>query len=513
MKSKLFFLSWVVFVSFFILLNFFIFKFDFLGFGIRGVDGYYHINISRLILAKGIHYNFKWIKFSTLGKVFADRSFLFHLLSAFILQAFSNLGHTSLVFEARIVTFFYQLIFLLSLAFVLRRFVPLFLIPIFLLLPFTSTYFLYYFSYLRPATFAYLFLFAGLFFLINKKYLGVFVTALVYPFAHMSFPLLLIFALLVETVRYIEKREFFVRNIYAVVLGSSLGCFFHPDFPANILSFYLNVILMPLEMLKGGIVTNGRELNSLASRYIVFYSLFMIISLVLVLVHSFFWNRKKSFSAKVLLIIFMFFFLLSLISQRFLYQANVFCLIFLSAYFRDYLQSFNLREKSLRVRVILAAIFLFFLLSFRMNYHSVKSWLLFHQSYSRHFKRVAGWLKRKVPPGTLLFHTGFSDAEFLITLAPQYYYLNISDNVYMYYWNKDIYTIYSQLQLAKFNNPAYVIKNVFATNYGYASKDFPFYYQVKRDKKHFDKLVDEPLGILFKIKDIQEPLKQSNSQN
>ena len=45
-----------------------------------GVDGYYHVKVASLIKTNGLHYNFRWAKFSTFSNTFADKDLVLHLI-------------------------------------------------------------------------------------------------------------------------------------------------------------------------------------------------------------------------------------------------------------------------------------------------------------------------------------------------------------------------------------------------------------------------------------------------
>ena len=112
-----------------------------------GTDGYLHIRMAEFIKKSGPIYDFHWARFSTFSGLFADKSFLYHLI--LILFTFGS----NIFLGAKLSACFFAILFLFVFFMVLDKYSIRPLIPIFIVAVLLSGYFLCALSLPRPVTF------------------------------------------------------------------------------------------------------------------------------------------------------------------------------------------------------------------------------------------------------------------------------------------------------------------------------------------------------------------------
>lgn len=123
------------------------------------------------------------------------------------------------------------------------------------------------------------------------------------------------------------------------------------------------------------------------------------------------------------------------------------------------------------------------------TYKNLQQSLQSESVYNNHFERVADWLKINVPAGETVFHTNWSDSQYLIGLDPKHNFIVTLDPIYMYSWNPDLYKKYREISFGESQAPYEDIKNYFG---GLIN-------QIKADKVHFTILAEDYLGVIFRL--------------
>ena len=400
---------------------------------------------------------------------------------------------------AKLAVVFFNIFFILVYAFILRKYVRPFFAACILIVLTSSYFFSIYFLYLRSITLANIFMIAGIYFLINKKWLVIFILSLLYPLAHISFFTMIIFVFACETIRYLCEKEFFFRNVNAVILGLALGCFIHPNYPNNLLGFYLNGFLVPWYTLNNAGVEFGRELLSSSARYIVLanFSVFFSANIIFWLLLSA--KIKVSFPTMVWWACTSIFLVFGFWSNRYWYQVNILFFIFFASFIKDwglekYRQRFSRRISILTV----AYIGIIFLVSYPALKHramSVKDKIFKDIDY----ENAGRWMNKNIPAGETVYHAFWSDSPYFICLNPKNNYLVILDPIYMYYLSPWLYNLYSDLYKGRIISPVGVLNTVFMVNYGFTNKIAPLYRQIKSDSVNFKILYENRTGVVFKV--------------
>lgn len=457
-------------------------------------DEYYHVAVSSFIKNFGPHYNFRWAQFSTFKRFFSDKEFLFHIFTIPFLSLSKNL-----VLDGKYAIIFYNILFIFVYAFLLKRYLPTFLVACFLLLPFVNFSFFTYFVRLRPTILANILTILGVYFLINKKWVKAFIISFLYPLTHISFLTMLIFTLGCELIRYFLNKNFFVRNIYAVIIGILLGCLLHPNNPNNWLSMHLNAILVPFYTSVVGLGGFGAELYSGSSKASLVFNFSVFLTLYLIFWITFISKVKLSLSTFVWWFCSSFYLVLSFLSFRYWYVANVLFFIFFASYLNDWLAD---KPKELiipRTRIFIIIYALIIIIFSFPNIKEHRNGMLSAAIANSHYENVAIWMNKNIPAGQTIYHDNWSVSPYFICLNPKDNYLVVLDPIYMFYESPKIYKLYLDLNAGNIKRPHMFLKKVFKVNYGYTSKGTCLYYQVIKKVKNFKVVYEDNLGIVFKV--------------
>jgi hypothetical protein len=465
---------------------------------IIGADGYLHIRMSQFDRLYGVHYKFHWARFSTFTAHFADKDFLYHIL----LIPFTLLP--DIFFGAKLAACLFVILLFLLFFWVLRKYALRPLVPVFLALFFLSANFLRGIAEPRPMVLVLALTLLFVHFLVGKKQWGLFLVTVAYTLTHVSGPYLLFFALLAEAVRLASEGEFSGKSLRAVGAGLLLGILLHPNFPNNLIVFFLNGIIVPIYALKWGLEL-GAEFFPIDTREYVLNYPVVFFGLLAILVLSTSVGNKVKFSTKIWLAISGFFFIFSFFSRRYLIHLYPLALVTLAAYLSDWWESgprmaWCRRYKALRYTALVLAIALF-LLSGRSVYKDYLQNMAGDLQQARHFTAVAEFMHQVVPAGEVIFHTNWSDSQYLIGLNPANDYLVTFDPTYMYYWNPQKYKLYRQISFGNSNDPYSAIKNEFGARFGYAGKNYfsGLINQVKGDPR-FTVMAEDGMGVVFRLR-------------
>lgn len=275
--------------------------------------------------------------------------------------------------------------------------------------------------------------------------------------------------------------------IMFVIIGWLLSFLIHPNFPHNLYYFYLNGILVPLYAAKTGILELGAEFFPLNTQQLMQYFPLLIPGL---LSGIYLWVNKTILS-KQLFIIWSVYLFLGLVARKNLTLGYPFFLLWLASVLKD---------KSLTL-VGFLIIFLIIGSGSISTYNNLQQSLLSESIYNSHFEQVANWLKLNVPAGETVFHTNWSDSQYLIGMDPLHDFIVTLDPIYMYSWNSDLYKKYREISFGNSKNPYEDIKKYFGANYGYAGKNYfgGLINQIRGDKIHFAILAEDYLGVIFRL--------------
>jgi len=456
------------------------------------VDGYYNVAVADFIKESGPNFKFHWAQLSTFKDSYGDTQFLFHLSIIPFLRLTDNP-----VLAGKICVIFYNILFFLALVFVLRKYLPRYLTACFLIFPLLSPAFTFYFLRLRAVTFAVILTILCVHCLINKKYRALFLLSLVYALSHPSFPVIILFAFLSETIRRLAEKEFFAKNIYAVLLGGLAGFIINPTFPNNIFNLFLNGVMVPVYSLMDKGIIFGLEVYTQAADMTFMTNFALFFTLIIILWMAFISRPKVSFSTMVWWASAGFYFLISFKSDRFWYPANALFFVFFASFLKDYIGDGKWPDagrKVMRMAGVYAVIILLFLPG---NARLMKNTIAMEIANNSHFERVGRWMKANLPKGERVYHANGDNASYFLCMNPDNDYLVLCDPIYMFWRYPREYAAFLALRQGRTERPYEVIREVFGARYGYTQKNRPLYDQISRDLEHFKILYEDAMGAVF----------------
>ncbi|MBP7089090.1 MAG: hypothetical protein KBB01_07335, partial [Candidatus Omnitrophica bacterium] len=420
--------------------------------------------------------------------------FLFHILIIPFLYLSQDL-----VLAGKYAFIFYNILFVIIYLAILKKYLPSFLAGLLLLPLLTCLVFSAYFMYLRPAILANIFTILGIYWLINKRWIKLFVIALLYPLVHISFLTLLVFALIAEIIRYVVVKEFFLRNIYAVIIATFVGCFLHPNYPNNYLSVHLNAILVPFYTLKSIGLDFGGEFKTLPTKdvFIDNFALFFLFNLVIWI--KFLTKARVSYSTLTWWACSSIYLVLSFLSNRYWYTSNVLFFIFFASFLKDWLKDKDWKTLLVKLNTLIIICAVIFIVIFSLKFNIFSTFLKERTELNLHYEKVGLWMNKNIPPTETIYHGYWSDSPPFICLNPKNNYLVVLDPIYMFYRYPKEYIIYQNLVKGRVYNLKEAFVKVFKVNYGYLRNNNALYYQIKADSKNFKILYEDSWGIVFQV--------------
>jgi len=463
-----------------------------------GADGYLHIRMAEFIKAHGLKYDFHWARYSTFAGNFADKDLLYHILLIPFVKFSSNI-----FLGAKLSAIFFSVVFLVLFFVILKRYCIRPLIPLFLLALLISDRFFYLFCWPRQMIIVVALTILGIHFLIEEKYWPVFIITFAYCLAHVSGPYMFLYAMLTELTRFLNNRKFNLKSLAVVGMGIVIAYLVHPNFPNNILVFYLNSIMVPVYSVKWGLEL-GAEFFPISTRDYLFSYPFLVLSVVLIPVVAVFLRPKATLRTQVFLLHSAVFFIFSFLSQRYIAHGYPLILLSLASYVQDYSKENAGQAEILNLKPLLypgAAFLCIFVLFFGIStYNNLRQFALVHKAYDSHYESAGEFFKQNIPKNELIFHANWSDSQYFIGVDPDNDYFVTFDPIYMVYYDRKLYDLYREVSFGRAKDPYDVLKYTFHANYGYAGKNYfgGLIEQVRQDAR-FKILGEDGLGVVFKL--------------
>lgn len=456
---------------------------------IYGADGYLHIRMAEFLKTFGPRYDFHWARYSTFSNNFSDKDFLYHIFLipfTFFKNIFFGAKLASAIFASLLFFTFYLM---------LKRYSHRSILPLFLIAFFLSDMFLETISRPRPISIVILVTLFSVHLIMQKKYLPVFLIAIFYSLCHVTSPLIILYALIIEIVRRMDQKEFCIKTILASFMGVLAGFIIHPNVPNNFIVFYLNSVLVPIYTLKTGVLELGAEFFPINTREFLLSYPVVIIGIISVIYMAISKMPKASFASNVFLTLSAFFFLLSFICRRYLSHGYLIMLMALCSYLSDY----RAGVKNINKKGIVFLSILIILLGFN-SFKKVSYNALVQRIVNTHYEQAGKWMQKNIPEGELIFHANWSDSQYFIGLNPQNDYFVTLDPVYMYKWDSELYKLYREVSFGRKKDPYTVLKDKFKVKYGYAGKNYfnGLIEQVRKDPR-FRILAEDAFGVIFSL--------------
>jgi len=465
---------------------------------IIGADGFLHGRMSLLIAKQGFLKTFPSAYFSWFRDRFSDKDFLYHVYLIPFTTMFGLIAGTK--FGAFVATSaLFSMVFIL-----LKKYTQGFGTWISLALLFSSQ-FIRDSAEARPFVFAMLLTLLGIYAVSNKNTKLLFFASLLFGMTHLSAWLLVFFTIGIQIIDWAMTGRGSRRLVGVSVVGYGLSFFLHPNFPNNIFYTYLNGILVPWYAAKTGVLELGAEFFPLYTHEVIRFFPVLIGALAFIGICLFIHPIKLRREIVVWGCATILFGLLALISRRNMTHMYPVFIVWLGITIGDWFSTITSENNNKRLRILSLGILLLcilFFYSFWQTSSYLKQSFIFDRVYGQHFTRMAAVLAKKAPAGSRVFHTNWSDSQYLIGLAPELQYIVTLDPIYMYNYNPKLYQQYRVTSFAGSSDPYTTLTDIFGTRYGYAGKNFfgNFITQIKKDTR-FVILDEDDLGVVFMLQE------------
>lgn len=467
---------------------------------IIGADGFLHGRMAIMVRENGFLQRLPQAYFSWFNTPrFSDKDFLYHL---YLIPFVSTLGFIG---GTKIGAFITTSVLYFSVLWCIRKTTRFGWVGIVSLLLLCSGQFLRDSAEARPFVFAMVLTLLGTYSIAKKSIKWVFIFSLLYGMTHLSAWLLPLLAVAVSVWEWTNKDKIHT-NIYLASIGGYVVSFLlHPNFPNNFFYFYLNGILVPLYAAKTGVLELGAEFFPLYTHEVIRSFPGLIGGILLAGFISIIHPPKVQRDVAVWTLAVFLLGFLGLVSKRNMTHLYPVFVVWLGVILGSIYESLKEENRVKKARMIVVGSFVSIVLIIYSAWTTIpilQMSLLGDRVYGDHFSRVGTFLNANVPPGARVFHTNWSDTQFLIGVAPNYEYIETLDPIYMYNFNPDLYKLYRSVSFGGQSDIYKVLKESFGASYGYAGKNYfnAFIEQVRKDTR-FTILGEDQLGIVFSVKD------------
>jgi len=465
---------------------------------IIGADGFIHSRMAEIISKSGFIRSFPQAYFSFFNERFSDKDFVYHLyLIPFI--HFFGLINGSKIAAGLMSWILCAVVCLIS----FKNLKTLPLIIAFTMF-FTAPDFIRNILEPRPLVIAILLTVIGIDSLLEGRAKKLLLWSFTYGLCHIS-------AWVLPAMAFIWGVFLWIKNYsgpFKLFLYSSLGFIVsfivHPNFPNNIFFFILNGIMVPWYVLKGGVLELGAEFFPYTTSSLIWAYPGIIFGVICIVVAF----LTVSFSVSKVItgwgLSAVFFGIMALISRRNVTHLYPVFIVFFSLLITNagsHIIKFHqkiIKDKAISVTVSVFFIFVIFAVSNVLI--NINKLFLGDRVYAGHFLKVAQMLSTYVPNGSIIFHTNWSDSQYLIGMAPNFRYIVTFDPIYMYAYDQGLYEIYRKISFGDTQNPVDDVVRYFNSYYGYAGKNYfsGFIKKLKEDKR-VEIIYEDQLGIVYKI--------------
>ena len=434
-------------------------------------DSFYHLKMAELMKEGGAVFEFPWLPFTVLKNVFIDHHFLYHVALIpflFILPPFVAAKFATIIFAVITVLVFFHLVRRLTLPYPE-------LVTILLL---ANSPFVFRLLLTKASALAIALLLLGVLFMLEKRWIALFITGILYSLTHGGFLLLLVIALLYVfsyTIReffygesafskflhrfpfHILKVKKFIRifsssNNIMILLVTALslitGILLSIYFPTNIKFLWQQVVEI-------GIFTKtnlriGEEWMPYGARSFFMENTILLLMYTLSVVMYGLYHAKQNTRSTFFFIVSTALLLLTVRSKRFIEYSAPFTLLFsvstlyqVKAIFLDIKSDM----KAIPEYIKRAFSFLAILLVLLGIIVTISMSLKINEVYSRgflytYFKGVSGWLEQHTESNEIIYNADWVDFPALWYYNDTNYYISGLDPTFMYNENAELYDLY-----------------------------------------------------------------------
>jgi len=491
-------------------------------------DSFYHMKMSLLIRDGNLAHNFPWLSdYTILGKAYADQHFLYHVFLIPFLTILSpaiGIKIATIFLGAFLVTGFYWFLKKEEI-----RLAGLYSILLLFTEPFTFRI-----SLAKAPSVSLIFLLAILWCVFNYRLKLLFIISAVFVWAYGGFPLALVLTLIYGIIsvvfRFQEKRNVILNKLFryrpslsslifkgkeiklilTALSGILTGLVINPYFPKN-LSFYWS------QLVEIGIVNYQKMIGVGGEWYpyqftrLVPNAVFIFLVLAAALVIFFLTIRKQSRKSFVLLILTLFFLVLTLKSRRYVEYFVPFGMLFGAFAIHPFLQKMDFRALLRKMtsyyfskKLIFTVLVIYFLVvvptivlrDLKQEHSSFGTGLRYDK-----FQAASTWLENNTPEGSLVLHSDWDEFPILFYHNIHNHYIVGLDPTFMYQYNQDLYWKWVHITTGEERNNLYdIIKNDFQNATVFLEKDHVAMDNNFKNDSHFRLVYEDQEAKIYQIK-------------
>lgn len=464
---------------------------EFISPGLAGNDGYYHIAMGDLIRNEGLPVHFPYLEFTLLDTAhYVDMHLLFHLLQS-PFTAFLTLDHA-----AKLSVTIFAALTSTAYVYVFKRYGiphPLFWLIILLI---SSDTFLYRMSMPRPPVFALAYMLLAFHALMQRRYVLLALTALLFTWTYKLFPILIPLTLFGMAAYSAENRTLDLKPLVAVCLGMIMGLIINPYFPDNI-EFLWHAIRM--KILVSDFATNvGKEWYPYTTLY-----LFKILYLPLAawMFGLLLTNRKEwqQDPARLFWFLTSTMFLIMLIkSRRFIEFFPPAAILFFAFSARSWLQHADNAKLWRRHWPLTATLFLTLA---GIGYHTLNQSYntMTHRAPINAYRGATQWLISHTPKNARVFNTDWDDFPKLFFHNRHNTYIVGLDPDYMRLKNASLYKTWRMIGKGKISHPEDILLNTFGSDYVFTDTHHKRFIRIANRNLRLKKVYSDRYAIVYQV--------------
>lgn len=508
-------------------------------------DSFYHAKVTQLISEEGVIRDFPYLQFTTLREGYVDHHLLYHLYLVPFVKIFPmavgvKIGHVFLV-----TLFFILMYFLLNQLRVKGAFWYV------LLLLFVEP-FVFRIGLVKAQPLSLIFLFLGIFLILRRKYILLFLLSWFYVWSYGGWFLMLIMALIyvfIESldigfaksheslwsrVTYFNKKKLlFVDNIYnfsiaflknvfrfkniklvgSVFLGLTAGLIINPYFPKNLEFYYIHIIKIAFVNYQSVIGVGSEWYPYSVNDFLVNGMLPLALGGVALLI-LFGYRQKFNVVAKYFLVLFLSFVLATIKSRRNIEYMSPIAIIFAAVVFSQAMESREIRndlkafvksfkrvffnDRYVKIVLILFLFFMFCLAFYKMPYHARQS---LGRGYNYNYlKSASEYLKDNSNEGDIVLHSDWDEFPILFYHNSKNYYIVGLDATFMYLYDSELYAKWVDVTQGRRYKDLYeIVKNDFEAKYILATTDHENMIRSFDNNFYFDKVYSDDEAVIYKV--------------
>ncbi len=437
-------------------------------------DGYYHIKWSR-ILWEGLRHGhlpaFTWLPLTTLSASrYADQHFLYHLL----LIPFT--WFSDLRLGAKLGTVLFGSLAVFALYWLVLRYRIRYALIWLLALLGCSWLFYVRLSLTRASSLSIIFIVAGIFLLLERKYFWLAPAAFLYVWTYNLFVMLLILSAIWFVVVYRTEKRIELRPILWSSLGTIAGFVVHPYFPRNVKLFFEHLAAKSGAANSQAVV--GMEWYSLPTWNFTNSALVACLATVVGLIAFGYlialqYDRRRLAGPLLFLLFSSFLLVISLRSVRFIEYWPPFAVLF-AAFTLNEIWSGRQETEGEHAAATgttvsrtapswcigLAGVLL--LAGAIYNFHTARINMQASTKNADHYQAAAQWMMANIPAGTMIYDVNWSDFGKLFFYDTMHRYVSGLDPIYLLDVHPELGQLTERLSNHSEADPAGAIASLFS---------------------------------------------------